>query len=391
MLGKLENKKKLCLSLILIETIAVFLLAFLTLNKGIGFLPTFLPRENIAVTESQTPEQQAGCQNETAPAFVGINDKDRGISINLVGDIMLASRVGTAVEKHGPQYPWSAISDILSAADVTIGNLECAVGSGHYRPDPDKQFAFLANPEALKGARDAGVNVLTLANNHVLDFGPEALLDTIFHLENNGIKYTGAGANIDGALTPVIMERNGVTVGVLAFSYVIPRGWWVAGHNRPGTTSGHDYEQVYESVRDLSQKTNITVVSLHWGRELADRPSKQQQKLARRLVDLGADIILGHHPHVLQGLEQYKNSLIIYSAGNFIFTLSGDVRGRQSMILQVDAAPGGLTGVRIHPAWLEFGHTIPANETQTASIIRRLQKLSAELGTTVNDRGEIEF
>ena len=178
---------------------------------------------------------------------------------------------------------------------------------------------------------------------------------------------------------------------MLAFSYVIPKSSWVAGHNQPGTTSGYDYEQVYESVKNLSQKTNITVVSLHWGRELADRPSKQQQKLARRLVELGADIILGHHPHVLQGLEQYKNGLIIYSAGNFIFTLSGDVRGRQSMVLQVDAASDGLTGARIHPAWIELGHTIPANETQKESIIKRLQKLSKELGTTVNGQGEIYF
>jgi poly-gamma-glutamate synthesis protein (capsule biosynthesis protein) len=316
---------------------------------------------------------------------------DKTAVISMVGDIMLASGMGEVIEKKGPGYPWQGVRDILAGADVTLGNLECAVSDKKYEPVPGKQYTFLARPEALAGARDAGIDVLALANNHILDYGVAAMADTLDLLEDNGIMCTGAGKDLLRAASPVLIEKNGLRVGVLAFSYVFPQGWWVAGAGHPGLAGGYDYDLVYRSVRDLSAITDITVVAVHWGKELADRPTEAQKKLAHNLVDRGADVVWGHHPHVLQGIEIYNKGLIAYSLGNFIFTVSRDVRGRQSAILQADAGPGGITGARVIPAWIEYGRTVPADEKKHAVIIQRLRALSEPLGTAIDENGEIAF
>lgn len=417
---KIPGGKKGFLTLVLIETVVITILALLVWGpenkffsplagnnpligdiQSIGGIPSVgditevcplsLTTDVIGTKDNDT--QPISENNGMQPPITTNADESntKTITINLVGDIMLASRVGEVIKEKGPDHPWTDLHEILSASDITLGNLECAVGSDNHQPVPDKQFTFLAAPEALGGAKNAGIDILTLANNHVLDYGPEAMLETIRHLEYYGIKHTGAGENQTSALKPVIINVNNVTVGVLAFSYVFPSGWWVAGENKAGLNSGYNYELVFSSVNELSKKTDITVVSLHWGRELADKPSVEQQKLARQLVEQGANIVIGHHPHVLQGLELYKNGLIAYSAGNFIFTLSNDIRGRQSMILQVDADSSGITAARVLPAWIEFGKTLSANEQGSSTVIRRLQDLSRNLDTNIDDRGEIDF
>jgi len=385
--------KKGLLTLALIEVVVAFVLAFLIWGP-VSMLPPAPAGDNPSISENipgNNPENTSeNVLLEELPGKeppVNINT----ITINLVGDIMLASRVGEAIKQNGPGQPWASLRDILSASDITLGNLECAVGSGNHQPVPGKEFTFLAAPETLEGLKDAGIDVLTLANNHILDYGPGALLETISHLENYGIEYTGAGENRTNALKPVIINKNGVTVGVLAFSCVIPGSSWIAGESKAGLNNGYDYESVYETVNMLSKQTDITIVSMHWGRELADEPAAEQKKLAHKLVEQGADIVLGHHSHVLQGLERYKNGLIAYSAGNFIFTLSRDIRGRQSMILQVDADSSGITAARVLPAWVEYGKTLPADEQISRTIIHRLQDLSGNLNTNIDDQGEIDF
>jgi len=391
MLTKTIKKKDIFLTLLLIEAIAISLLAFMTINRENGFITTLFVKQKAVAQEILKHTPVSGVPGDKPVSTAGEETVQRQITINFTGDIMLASRVGEVIREKGVDYPWAQVQDTLASADITVGNLECAVGGGNYTPVPDKKFTFLAVPESIAGARRAGIDVLTLANNHVLDFGPEALLETILVLKNNDILYTGAGGNAQEALEPVILERNGLKVGIVAFSLVVPWLQWVAGPNTPGINSGYHYEQVYNSVRELDKETDLVIVSLHWGTELADKPTLQQQELARKLIDLGADVVVGHHPHVLQGLEIYKQGLIAYSLGNFIFTLSGDYRGRQSMILQVDAGDRGIYGARVYPAQIEYGRTVPAGEKDRLAIIKRLQNLSLEFNTNINDEGEILF
>lgn len=391
-----EENRKLTLGwfVVLIEFTVMAILALLTWGPQHESLAAYLPRLEtfFAATSTQPAETVSTSRGEIkqSPAIpLPEEKKEPAVTINLVGDILLADRVGEVIKNQGPDYPWEQLRDILAAADITVGNLECAVGSGNHRPMSGKQFTFLANPQALAGAKNAGVTVLTLANNHILDYGPEALLETIRHLDEHGIRHTGAGVDITTATKPVIVDVADMQVGVLAFAYVFPSGDWVAGRGKPGLGSGYDYNRVYESVSTLSEQTDLTIVSLHWGRELADKPSPDQQKLARQLVDLGADIVLGHHPHVLQGLERYKHGLIAYSTGNFIFTLSTDTRGRQSMVLQVKAGSDGITAARVVPAWIEYGRTVPGDGQNGTAVVKRMQRLSRELGTKIDSDGVI--
>lgn len=379
---EIHNYKHLIIPVILMEVVAIALLGLLTFSH-VNYI-------NGLANQPVNPLP-------TTASYTYTEDNDRGemvdkqVTVNMTGDIMLASRVGEVIKKHGYDYPWLGVRDVLADADITIGNLECSVGAKDYQPMPDKQFTFLATPDALLGAKNAGIDVVTLANNHILDFGVGALEETLMHLDEYDIKHTGAGKNIAQALTPVIIEKNGLKIGVLALSNIFPRGYWVAGENKPGLISGYDYDTVFRSVKELSSTTDLTCVSIHWGEELADWPSQEQRRLSHRLVDQGADVIWGHHPHVIQGFERYNNALIAYSTGNFVFTLSRDMRGRQGIIFQVDAGSAGITGARVIPSWIEYGRTVLADQTQSATIIQRLQTNSRPFGTVINDSGEIIF
>ncbi len=387
----MSTKQRLILQIVLVEIVAVSLLAVIHFMPGIiphrGLLPASTPQNN----QPGTPPPAVGEKgDQVQPSMEEIEVNDT-LTMSLVGDIMLASGVGEAINKNGPDYPWLQVRNVLLDDDVSIGNLECAVGQDKHKAVPDKQYTFIASPRALAGAREAGMDVLTLANNHILDFGTGALQETLAWLDNYKFHYTGAGNNAGEAFKPVIIKKDGINVGILAFTYVFPQGWWVAGEKRPGVASGYDYALVKETVRKVSSQTDFTVISLHWGEELAEKPSEKQVKLAHDLVNWGADLIYGHHPHVLQGLELYEGKIIAYSVGNFIFTLSRDLQGRQSVILQVDLNNGGITGARVIPTWIEYGQTNIATEKKASAVIKRLQSLSQSFGTEINDNGEILF
>lgn len=378
---------KIVLPVILVTAISFFLIIHPLTDTTEGVQPGDLSGDSLQAVQSVDPEQGSDI---TSPKLMDAHDpNDRIVTINMTGDILLASRVGEVIKQKGTDYPWLGIRDILSSADITVGNLECAVSDKSYKPIPDKQYTFLASPEALAGMQNSGINVVTLANNHILDFGAGAMGDTLALLKEYGISYTGAGKDIKQAAAPVLIEKNGLKVGVLAFSFVFPEGWWVAGSKHLGIASGYDHDLVYRSVEELNATADLTIVSLHWGEELAEQPTNKEKNIAHKLVDLGADIILGHHPHVLQGLEKYKHGLICYSAGNFIFTQSRDVRARQSIILQVEAGSNGIKGARVIPMWIEYGRTVLADEAEYTSIINRMQTLSEPFATMLDESGEL--
>ena len=322
------------------------------------------PGENIRAAEQPPPE----------------------ITISLVGDVLLAAGVEKYIQSQGHDYPWQEVRPILAGSDFVLGNLECAVATGG-EPMEDKQYTFRAHPGVLAGAARTGVNILTLANNHILDFGRQALLETTANLDNYGIKHTGAGINLEQATRPVIIEKNGVRLGVLAYTMIFPEGWWVAGPSNPGIASGHDLNGMIAGVKALRSQVDLLVVSIHWGDELADYPRPQEQILAYKLVDAGTDIVFGHHPHVLQGLEYYNGGLVAYSAGNFIFTTSRDMRARQGMILQVQAGREGVLEAVVVPTLVDAGLVRVLRGEDREQVLRRLENLSSPFGTVICEDG----
>ena len=233
-----------------------------------------------------------------------------------VGDVMLSRGVGARMQSAQDwTLPFREIAPTLAAADLTFGNLECPVSNvgrerGHL-------YSFRANPEVIAGLKFAGFDAVSVANNHLYDWGPEALLDTVRRLREAGIQTVGAGANDLAAHYPLLINLGGVRLAFLAYVNVEPKEA-IAGPDKPGV-AWIDANRVLADIRFARPLADIVIVAPHWGIEYAVRPQRSQVELARRMIDAGADLIVGSHPHVVQPIEQYRDRWIAYSLGNFVF------------------------------------------------------------------------
>ena len=257
-----------------------------------------------------------------------------------VGDIMLSRSVGSRTKIMGDyKYPFLEAGDILRSADLTFGNLEGPISDrGH---DQGSIYSFRADPQVIEGLTFAGMDVLSLANNHIWDWGRDALLDTVSILEGVDITPVGAGANYEQANKHALFNVGNAKVAILAYTNLLPESLG-ASNETPGL-SDFDLNRMEMIVSDLSEKGYLVVVSMHWGDEYEALSNNSQKNIARNLVDVGADLIVGHHPHVVQELEQYGNGWIAYSLGNFIFDQTFSADTMRGAALKVE-----LNGERIN-------------------------------------------
>jgi poly-gamma-glutamate synthesis protein (capsule biosynthesis protein) len=295
---------------------------------------------------------------------------------------MLAGSATAILDRQGYDLPFAATRSILSNSHITIGNLEAPItgrGSGF----SDKRFRFRSRPEAARALKDAGFTVLTLANNHILDYGAIGLSDTLSSLDCIGISYCGAGKNLTAARTPGVIKAQGVRVAFLAYSLTYPAEFF-AGTARYGTAPGHASLFV-EDIRSARKGADYVVVSFHWGRELNSSPQQYQVAAARSAIDAGADLVLGHHPHVLQGIERYRNGLIFYSLGNFAFG-SRSVASDRSIIARINLDQG-VKEAEIIPLNVlnrEVGfQPVPLKGKKGRDVIERLNTLSTGRGVRI--------
>ncbi|MDF2630077.1 MAG: hypothetical protein K0R39_3908 [Symbiobacteriaceae bacterium] len=304
------------------------------------------------------------------------------VTLAFVGDILLTD---TVLAGRGADYPWARVAPQLGQADLAIGNLETAV-STRGAAVPNKQFTFRSPPSALAGAARAGIDVLSLANNHTGDYGPDALLDTIEHVRAAGIRPVGAGKDLDAAARPVIVDVRGRRLAILAFTRVIPEAGWVAGYRHPGLNPGWDPRPVLAAIREARAKADAVIVLMHWGEEMKDRPRPPDTELADAMIAAGATVVVGHHPHVLQGVRWQGQSLVAYSLGNFIFSSSANPLGRQSALLTVRLGARGVTGARLTPLTIVAGQPRPAPAKEAKAILDRLRQLSAPTHVTATGK-----
>ncbi len=235
-----------------------------------------------------------------------------------VGDMMLGSWLTPLLDSLGVDYPLTAVTPLLVRADLLLGNLEApflADTTGAVRAE--KTYTFAVPPRHIGVLTAAGIDVVTLANNHILDFGPAGLDTTRTLLEEAGIAHAGTGADRGAAHRHVLVERAGRRVAVLAYNHVFPEEFW-AGPGRVGTAHADDAGLAREVARAAAE-ADLVVATFHWGAEGMETPKDYQRILARIAIDHGADLVVGHHPHVLQPLEWYRGRLIAYSLGNFVF------------------------------------------------------------------------
>ncbi len=269
-----------------------------------------------------------------------------GLSLNVVaepvnliftGDIMLDDGPGRFIGEGGdPLLPFSGI---LKEADYRIGNLECPIATSGTQLD-NKIYNFRAKPRVLpvlQGRFDA----LSLANNHSGDYGHEAFLETMHHLEQSGIHYFGGGRNLAEAHKPLWIERKGLKIAVLAYNEFKPRSF-EAGADHPGVAWSEDSQVIADIRAAKAAGADLVIPYMHWGWEKEDKPSARQRQLAHKMIDEGAAVVVGSHPHVTQGAETYKGKPIIYSLGNFVFDGFDYAAGKRGWLLRLKLDKSGV-------------------------------------------------
>jgi poly-gamma-glutamate capsule biosynthesis protein CapA/YwtB (metallophosphatase superfamily) len=267
---------------------------------------------------------------------------DRSITMLFVGDVMLSRTVASKIAAHGNDYlfPFRKVLDFLQEPDITFANLENPV-SVRGR-NVGSIYSFRADPAAVPALREAGFDVVSVANNHMWDWGKDALLDTVTLLREGDIEPVGAGKNYEEANAVKVLERNGMRLGLYAYTNLLPKTLQ-AGVDSPGL-SEFDVEKIKARVQadKTEQRLDFSVVSLHWGTEYATSSDAAQKRIARELIDAGADIIAGHHPHVEQEVEAYNGGLIIYSLGNFVFDQYFSEETMQGLAVRVTLSDKGV-------------------------------------------------
>jgi poly-gamma-glutamate synthesis protein (capsule biosynthesis protein) len=308
------------------------------------------------------------------------------ILINAVGDVMLAGRWAASIKKKGYDSPFSAVAEELSKADITIANLESPIA--HTGSEfTGKKFRFLAEPEIAVALRKSGINLVTLANNHSMDFGAVALAETRQHLDQAGIASIGAGENLAEARKMALYTVKGKKIAFLGYSLTQPTEFF-AGSNRSGTAPG--FEKIFvKDITSARQQADYVIVNFHWGTEGKSDVQAYQRVVAHKAIDSGANVIIGHHPHVLRGIERYKKGLIFYSLGNFVFASKGKsadagaiVRLRFSEEKQV----AELFPLDILHRRVGFQPQLLSSD-RACSVIERLNQLSKPFKTEIKNQG----
>ena len=323
-----------------------------------------------------------GCaQRALAERFAGaelvgelVPDPPRELTLAAVGDVMLDRWVYRNISRNGATSLLEHVRDELRAADVAFCNLECPLSDEG--PHDADNLCFRAPPGTAKVLTDGGFDIVSLANNHTLNAGRAGVLNTMQTLRDAGVQYCGLARDREQAADPVYLDANGLRLGFMAFSDLDAFG----AYSRVGT----DGKAHARRLRKAKEACDLLVVSYHWGEEYMSRPTTRQRKLAHLAVDAGADLVLGHHPHVLQGVELRRGAVILYSMGNFIFDQRAGER-MTSALFRLDYTEHLGWVVHALPIWIPHSTTAPrlATGERRKEILARLKRLSAELGTEV--------
>jgi len=282
-------------------------------------------------------------------------------TVTVVGDLMLARRVGRAMAAAGDfAGPLRRTARRVAAADLTIGNLEGTLSRQGRPTQGDDSFG--ADPRVLAGLELAGFDVLSLANNHVGDYGPASLVETVRRVRGAGIVPFGAGADAAEAARPAIVERAGVRFGILGFNAIgetpragptTPGAVTLRMQPRLGTLNRTDLRAVTGAIQALRPRVDVLMVLPHWGAQYTSRTVADQRTVARALVDAGADLVIGGHPHVVQGVELHRGRLIAYSLGNYVFDMNFSRATQEGVILELTLWGGTVKAAELVPVRID--------------------------------------
>lgn len=277
-------------------------------------------------------------ETDALRSVVSTTETRQRLIINAVGDVNVDPDYIPALTTNGYQHALSGMDGLFLDDDLTVINLECPASDGGTRVP--KEFNFRCDVAALPILHRLGVDVANQGNNHTLDYGPEAMLDSLDNLRAAGIAPVGAGIDAAAAHEPAIFERGGWTVAVLGFGGVVPSSTWIAGEATPGMADGDTIETMVGAVAAAAERADLVIVTIHWGRELQTGPPVNDIARAQAMIDAGADMIFGHHPHRLNSLETYAGRPIAWSLGNFVWPRFSQA-GSDTAVAHVIVEPDG--------------------------------------------------
>jgi poly-gamma-glutamate capsule biosynthesis protein CapA/YwtB (metallophosphatase superfamily) len=318
-----------------------------------------------------------------------------GITLALAGDVMLGRLVNEAIHAKGPLYPWSDVLPLVREADLSLVNLECVIAKSGKPFTPPRVFYFKADPEAIEVLTLAGIDYVTLSNNHALDFQAPALLETIRHLDEQGIAHAGAGSNAEEASKYALLEAGGIQVGVVAFADHFRE--YAATESAPGTNilpitlDERHFHRVREGIEAVrAAGADLVVFSIHWGPNMRHVPPPDFQDFAHAVMDAGADIFHGHSAHVFQGIEIYKEKPIFYDTGDLIddYYVDEAHKNDQQLLFLAYATSDGVERIELIPLLISTMQVNRATGAVFDEICQRMSELSRDMGTEIRQEGD---
>lgn len=296
-----------------------------------------------------------------------------------VGDIMLDRSLGYMIESGDLDFPFVRIADTLRNGDITLGNFESSLGDTGQAVT--KSYNFQSPPESARSLSRAGFDIVSLANNHALDFGPQAMKQAIDLLTANNIATVGAGVDDTSARSPVVVDINSVTLAFLGYVDVPVEGSgfdtrsWEANEGKPGLAWASP-DVITEDVSTALEMADVVIVILHSGYEFQEQPSPPQIASAEAAIDAGADLVISHHSHLLQGIDFYKDGVIVYGLGNFAFDMDGSP---DSAILEVWLDESGVRNLDLIPITIGWGgqpdYASPSDSRRIREDINRMSEI----------------
>lgn len=384
---------------VLILTLTALLLANRYLNRSQTTVPedpsadTDVSADLIIPTPSATDTDKGGEEADTvfpppgeAPAQEQQKDPEpvigeEPVTLLFTGDVLLSDYVLNNYKSSGIDGVLSPeLLNELRDADITVINNEFPFSTRGTQA-PDKQFTFRVDPKYVSVLTDMGADIATLANNHVLDYGADALQDTFDTLEGAGIDYMGAGNDASRAEALITRQAGGKTFGFLAASRVIPVISWDVQNASPGVFTTYDPTRLIAAIEKAKDSCDYLTVFVHWGIERDEYPQDYQVSMAQQYIDAGADLVIGSHPHVLQGITYYKEKPVFYSLGNFIFNQSIPRTAAVKVTIDGDNEPV----VQLIAATAGNARTVACDGAEKTAIYDYLESIST--GISIDDDG----
>jgi len=307
-----------------------------------------------------------------------LDTSKRNVSLLAVGDINLGRLTGQKILEGNYDYAFENISDYIQKFDIAFGNLESQLTDQNGETQsPTSEYRFAGPPEGAMGLKTAGWDIVSTANNHMWDYGKDALSETMENLEQAGVKYIGSRRQTEDLYKPTIIETNGQKIAFLAGTMILN------GYEKAGAldyVAWADTEELTSAIGDIKDEVDWIIVSIHGGVEYASKPIAKKQTLAHALINAGANIIIGHHTHIPQGIEEYNDGVIFYSLGNFAFWQPFGYWTEHTFVPEITLKPDTTFEYKltaINSGW----QPSLAQGDDIDKILEHIQELSSKLGS----------